>query len=99
MDAKNNTPKPTITQQRTLLQTVRAGFLMQGTTLHQYLQSLGIHDTRNVYRTLHGNRKGPAARALKKQILDAAGVHDLCEQNDMPPVRFQPHESKEEHHE
>jgi len=75
MDTKRTQTKATISRTPTLLQAVRAGFLMQGTSLHQFLKdSVGEENRRNAYRALKGQRNGPVARALRQQILDAAGV-------------------------
>jgi len=56
---------------------VRAGFLMQGKSLHQYLmETVGEKGKRNAYRALNDGRTGPVSRALKQQILEAAGVKE-----------------------
>jgi len=77
MDTKHNQPQASLARPPTLMQQVRAGFLMQGTNLHQYIvQNIGADQHRNVYRALNDGRTGPVSRALKQQILEAAGVKE-----------------------
>jgi len=54
---------------------VKAGFIMQGTTLHAWCLQNGIAP-QNAGKALKGDWKGPKATLLVSRILDAAGVQE-----------------------
>ncbi len=55
------------------LNSVRAGFVAQGTSLHAWCRENGI-DTPTARRAINGQSKGPKAAALAERLLLAAGV-------------------------
>lgn len=64
---------PLETDGRELLVQIRAGFILQGTTLTAWCKRHHKHP-QAVRSALYGAWDGPKARALRKQVLKAAGV-------------------------
>lgn len=62
-----------------LLKAVRAGFIMQGSSLHAWASSRGVHH-QNLRKALVGEWSGPKAAALVKATAQAArltcNLHD-----------------------
>jgi len=56
-----------------LIQEVRAGFIKQGTSLSAYCRENGI-EGKTVHRLLSGKWDGKKARAIRQQLIEAAGV-------------------------
>lgn len=56
-----------------LIKRIRAGFLVQDTTLTDWCRAQGIH-TSAVRQAIYGTWAGPKGRAIKAKVLRAAGV-------------------------
>lgn len=54
-------------------QKVRAGFIVQGTTLNEWCRENGTH-IQNVRAVFFGSWKGPKATHLKSRVMLAAGM-------------------------
>jgi lambda repressor-like predicted transcriptional regulator len=66
----NSTYKPS-----TLIQEVRAGFVLQGTSLTEFCREQGL-DRRHVHSALSGRWKGPKANALAQKVFAASRGDD-----------------------
>jgi hypothetical protein len=58
-----------------LIQEVRAGFVLQGSSLAEFCRERRL-DVRNVYGALNGKRSGPKAKALARQVIAASRGDD-----------------------
>lgn len=59
-----------------LYRRVRAGFLLQGTSLKAWCREQGTHDS-NVQRALIGSWDGPRARELRRRVVRAARIEEI----------------------
>jgi len=59
-----------------LIQLVRAGFIMQGTTLWGFCRVNGL-DANNARKSLLGKWNGKKAIALRERLIESAKVADL----------------------
>jgi len=62
---------------RELLLRVRAGLLVQHTTLADWCRRAGVHPSA-VRQALYGTWAGPKGRAVRAQVLKAAGVQEAA---------------------
>lgn len=54
---------------------IKAGFVMQGTSLHAWCIANGVKP-QNANKALKGQWKGPKATLLVQRIIEASGVSD-----------------------
>ena len=70
--------KPTPTDARTqLIREIRAGFILRGTTLAAWSREQGM-DASLVRQAIYGTWAGPKGRAVKANVLRAAGVKEVA---------------------
>lgn len=62
---------------RDLLVRVRAGLLVQHTTLAEWCRHVGVHPSA-VRQAIYGTWAGPKGRAVRAQVLKAAGVKEAA---------------------
>ncbi|GGK08733.1 hypothetical protein [Luteimonas terricola] len=66
------TPEPS----KDLYLRVRAGFVLQGTTLQTWCRQNGTHSS-NAQRALIGSWDGPKARELRSRVIKAAHIEEI----------------------
>jgi gp16 family phage-associated protein len=67
--------QPPVTNPKHLVQQVRAGFILRGTTMSAWARQNGL-DPSTVRQALYGTWNGPKGRAVRAKVLKAAGVQE-----------------------
>lgn len=67
---------PTPEPGKDLYRRVRAGFVLQGTSLQTWCRQHGTHAS-NAQRALIGSWDGPSAKDLRRRVIKAARIEEI----------------------